>query len=505
MTILEKYNYLRETDKTNIDAFFDLFEEDSKSKSVLIEHFYPFFQYVFQQEGYKRIKRINDIAKRYYNNNPYYEYLYQLLYIQMNYSYSIGDYNRVFSCINKFDKEKTPVDFLVGAYCNQLNILTYLRMDEEAYNCIKEITESKWFSESNSYSKGVFYLNAVPLTVKSKDVEKTYKYLELLEQALNVQNFLGNDKDLIIKVIKYYAKIFLTNNGLIEGDIQKLAIEFYDFVMSTNIYTQTVTFDTNTFITILESIIAYCSEKMLYDISVKIISDTRPVNRDLIDFYNFLYKTDNKFYLENKEMREDHLKSIYSFYNESINNNVQSLRDSLKLKLLEQKFDALQSKYNKDILTNCYNRNYLVELEGNMIDHACVCYLDLDKLKQVNDLFGHRNGDRFLKIFSNTIHDAFTGVQNQVFRYGGDEFVVVVYNEDRKTVIECLDKLFNACNELELKEAEINGVSFSCGVCFLTEEMFLKEAIVLADKAMYACKNIRKTDLNCKYIVYEED
>ena len=29
--------------------------------------------------------------------------------------------------------------------------------------------------------------------------------------------------------------------------------------------------------------------------------------------------------------------------------------------------------------------------------------------------------------------------------------------------------------------------------------------IVLADKAMYACKNIRKTDLNCKYVVYEED
>ena len=73
MTILERYNYLRETDKTNIDAFFELFEEDSKSKSQLIKNFYPFFQYVFQQEGYKRIKLINSIAKRYYNNNPYYE------------------------------------------------------------------------------------------------------------------------------------------------------------------------------------------------------------------------------------------------------------------------------------------------------------------------------------------------------------------------------------------------------------------------------------------------
>ena len=211
MTILERFNHLRETDKTNIDAFFDLFEEDSKTKSALIQSFYPFFQYVFQQEGYKRIKRINSIAKRYYNNNPYYADAYTLLYIQMNYAYSIGDYSRVVACINKFDKKTTPVEFLVGAYCNQLNILTYLKMDEEAYKCIKDVTEAKFFVESDSYSKGVFYLNAVPLTVRNKDVEMTNKYLHLLEEALAERNFLGDEKDLIVRVIKYYASIFLTS------------------------------------------------------------------------------------------------------------------------------------------------------------------------------------------------------------------------------------------------------------------------------------------------------
>lgn len=504
MTILERYNKLRDEDPRNIEPFFDLFEEDSKGKSEILHRFYPFFQFVFKQEGYKRIKRINDIAKRYYNNNPYYEHLYTLLYIQMNYAYSIGDYSKVVACVNKFDKEKTPVDFLVGAYCNQLNILTYLQMTEEAFQCIKEVTEAPFFVNSDSYSKGVFYLNAVPLTVKKKDVEKTYKYLELLENALSVNNFLGDDRDLIIKVIKFYARIFLTHQGLIEGDVQKLSIEFYDFIMSENIYTSTVAFDTNTFITILESITDYCSEKMLYDICVKIINDTHPVNRDLIDFYNFLYKSENKFYLANEQMKQEHLKAIHDFYKESINNNVQSLKDTLKLQLLEQKYKALESKYNLDVLTNCYNRNYLVELESNMINNACVCYLDLDKLKQVNDKFGHTYGDKFLKIFSNKIHDSFKGVHNQVFRYGGDEFVVVVYKQDKNSVIECLEKLYEQCHSTSLTEMEIDKISFSCGLCFLNEEMFLKEAMVLADKAMYACKNIRKTDPNCKYIIYED-
>ena len=50
----------------------------------------------------------------------------------------------------------------------------------------------------------------------------------------------------------------------------------------------------------------------------------------------------------------------------------------------------------------------------------------------------------------------------------------------------------------------IDSISFSCGVSFLKEEMFLKEAIVLADKAMYACKNLRRQQTACKYVIYEE-
>ena len=203
-------------------------------------------------------------------------------------------------------------------------------------------------------------------------------------------------------------------------------------------------------------------------------------------------------------MKKEHLEFIYKFYNESINNNVQSLKDSLKLQLLEQKYNALESKYNIDILTNCFNRNYLVELESNMINNACVCYLDLDKLKEVNDQYGHTYGDKFLKIFSNTIHESFESVRNQIFRYGGDEFVIIIYNQDKLQVVSCLNKLYEKCTNTSIAEIGIDSISFSCGVSFLKEEMFLKEAIVLADKAMYACKNLRRQQTACKYVIYEE-
>ena len=219
---------------------------------------------------------------------------------------------------------------------------------------------------------------------------------------------------------------------------------------------------------------------------------------------NTLVQVADTIYSENEKMKKEHLEFIYKFYNESINNNVQSLKDSLKLQLLEQKYNALESKYNIDILTNCFNRNYLVELESNMINNACVCYLDLDKLKEVNDQYGHTYGDKFLKIFSNTIHESFESVRNQIFRYGGDEFVIIIYNQDKDQVVSCLNKLYEKCTNTSISEIGIDSISFSCGVSFLKEEMFLKEAIVLADKAMYACKNLKRQQTACKYVIYEE-
>ena len=501
MTILERFENLREKDKENVDAFLELFDEDSRGKSVLIGHFYSFFQYVFSVEGFKRLKIINQIAKRYYNNNPYFENIYQLIYIQMNYSYSVGDYTQVISFINKFDKANTPSEFLVGAYCNQLNILTLFGLEEEAYECIKEIVDADFFVNCDSYSKGVFYLNAVPLAVKTKDVSKTYEYLELLEESLNKCDFRNDEKGLLIKIINFYARIFLTKYELIEGNVQLLAIEFYNYIMNNNIFTKTITFDTNTFITILENIIDYCSDKMLYDICEKIISDTNPVNRDLIDFYEFLYKTSNVFYLNNAQMKNKHLNCLHSFYNELNHNNVHNLRDTLRLQLLEQKYSELESKYNMDVLTNCYNRNYLLELESNSISSGCVCYLDLDNLKQINDAYGHSCGDIYLKAFSKILHDSFEDVHNQIFRYGGDEFVIVVYNEDKETISKCLERMCNTLNTTIIKKIKVSSISFSCGVCFIDKEMFLKKAIALADKSMYVCKNIRKTNPECKYII----
>lgn len=503
MDIFERYSSLDKNDIQNIDTFFEIFEEDSKNKAVLISKYFEFYQFVCKNEGHKRIKLFNDIAKRYYNNNPYYINLYELIFIRMTYAYSIGDFIRVFNLVNKFDKEHTPGDFLIEANCIQLNILTTLRMEKEAYKCIEELTKADFFINSNSYYKGVFYLNAIPLIVRSQNAVKTYEYFNLLEQALQDSNLAESDKELTIKIIKFYAEIYLAKYGLIEGDIKALSFAFYDFVMNENISTQTMSFDTNTFISILEILLEYCNDKMLFDICLKVINEARLVNRDLIEFYNFLYQTNNEYFIDNKEMEENHLRILNKYYNDNYRNNVQNLKDSLRLQLLEQRYSIMESKYILDVLTNCYSRNYLVELEGNRINNACVCYLDLDKLKLVNDTYGHTFGDEYLKTFSKILHNSFETLYHQVFRYGGDEFVVVIYNEDKDVVLERLDLLHQYCSTTKLSDIDLEEICYSCGVCFLDQEMLLKEAVVLADNAMYVCKKQREEDKTCKYVIHE--
>lgn len=503
MNILEEYKWLEENDRENYDKYFDLFLQDSIEKGKLVSYFYPFFQRVFAHEGYQRLKLIFDITQNYCNLELNYEHEYQLIYLQINYYYSVGDYAQVFFLISKLDKEKTPSDFLIGAYCNQINILVSLRMFEEAYECAAEIFDAPYFVAGNNYSKGIFYLNAIPLTVKKKDVAKTRRYLDLLNILLDEQNILGDGRYVITSIIEYYADILLVNDKLVEGNLEELSKEFYQFIMETNLFTNALTFDSDTFITIFEIAEQYYDSKMLFDICQKVISDTKPVHRDLIDFYNFLHMRKNKYFMNDESLQKAHLDALYNQYVDSRMNNTNTLKETLRLQLLEQKYNTLEAKYNLDTLTSCFNRNYLVEIENKSINNASICYIDLDELKQINDGFGHKNGDIYLKIFSTLLLKAFKTGLNQIFRFGGDEFVIITYNEPRESVLKRVDNLYELANTTSMPNVDLEHIGFSCGVYFIEEEIIIKDAMALADKAMYACKTARKTNSECHYIIYE--
>lgn len=150
--------------------------------------------------------------------------------------------------------------------------------------------------------------------------------------------------------------------------------------------------------------------------------------------------------------------------------------------------DALTGLYNRRAAENHITRQ--MQEDGRNPD--CVrplISIDLDKFKQVNDTYGHLEGDALLIAVADTIK---TSVRNSdiVGRIGGDEFIVYLGNvTDKKDAEAVADKLCTAIRSLSTLKPEWSEISASIGISFADRaEIEMEELYIAADKAMYSSK-----------------
>jgi diguanylate cyclase (GGDEF)-like protein len=153
----------------------------------------------------------------------------------------------------------------------------------------------------------------------------------------------------------------------------------------------------------------------------------------------------------------------------------------------------------QDSLTDLGNRRYFDEQLKRAMhqakrqqSQAGIIVCDLNKFKAINDTFGHPTGDKVLQQFSKVLK-ASVRDSDSVFRFGGDEFVILVEDASKQSLHIIEHRIENeiSCNPL-LKEYQ---VSCSIGMCFMknsdTEASFFERA----DEALYQNKAITKPAL----------
>jgi two-component system cell cycle response regulator len=151
-----------------------------------------------------------------------------------------------------------------------------------------------------------------------------------------------------------------------------------------------------------------------------------------------------------------------------------------------------------DPLTQLGNRQLLRERLREESAYArrhhqpcCVALLDIDHFKQINDTLGHDAGDQALKHFSKLLAAALRQ-EDGAFRYGGEEFVLLLRNADAKVGLTTTDRLRTALRlrPVKLSDGNERFITFSAGVAVANDENeFLTENLLSrADEALYRAK-----------------
>lgn len=141
-----------------------------------------------------------------------------------------------------------------------------------------------------------------------------------------------------------------------------------------------------------------------------------------------------------------------------------------------------------DGLTGLLNRNaYEIFYRDTDLDHAALLIIDVDKFKGINDTYGHDGGDRVLKRVAEVLRHSFRSV-DMIYRFGGDEFVVIMTRANSSMRDLLLEKI-NQANQLLLQGKDnIPPASLSVGVAFCDRENPQGDLLKDADTALYRVK-----------------
>ncbi len=142
-------------------------------------------------------------------------------------------------------------------------------------------------------------------------------------------------------------------------------------------------------------------------------------------------------------------------------------------------------------MTGLYNRHHAEVTIACLMEqkkYFVLCFLDMDGLKLVNDQYGHDEGDRYILAVTEQIHSACRSNEDLLFRYGGDEFLIIFEGIAVQTAEERAQTINAKLCSLNEEGAFPYPLSLSYGVVESTSYSDWRELINFADQKMYAQK-----------------
>ncbi len=157
---------------------------------------------------------------------------------------------------------------------------------------------------------------------------------------------------------------------------------------------------------------------------------------------------------------------------------------------------AIELDTGTDTLTRLFNRRYLETIlrrQTNIsiklgLQHS-VMIVDIDRFKEINDLYGHESGDAFLKQFAEMLLFSVRAC-DFVFRYGGEEFLVVLGNVGHEEASAIAEKIRGKCETHIFKVPGNKDLRKTCsiGIAVYSGHPDYRRLVRDADMALYEAK-----------------
>ena len=162
-----------------------------------------------------------------------------------------------------------------------------------------------------------------------------------------------------------------------------------------------------------------------------------------------------------------------------------------------ERMKVIRSFMIRDGMTGLFNHSAIKERLDTAISEAgrsggevCFAMIDMDRFKQVNDDHGHPTGDRVLIALAKFLRHRMRK-NDQVGRYGGEEFAVILPDCDLATAKSLLDQLRESFAAIEFPAGgESFSATFSCGVAALSVHKNAEQICKAADEALYEAKRL---------------
>jgi len=226
-------------------------------------------------------------------------------------------------------------------------------------------------------------------------------------------------------------------------------------------------------------------------------SEVKKMAYEMADFFekNKNPEVDQKRYKERFENWTEYLKTMDKMESEHILTREQKNYVIANL-IIKNEFDA-----EHDFLTGLYNRGGFQKRSQELLNESrrkktplTLIAIDIDNFKNLNDEKGHDKGDSFLISFSQ-IFKANIRVEDLMARFGGDEFIVLLDQDESKSR-EILERVQNQVQRLiDLDFSNLkNPLSFSYGIFEIGSEQKkdIKTLINFVDRKMYEMKAEKK-------------